>query len=121
MKEFKLIVAGSRDFNDYERLVKELNVLADGVLSNHAVSIVSGMARGADSLAVQFAKKHDVKLYEFPADWDRLGKAAGFIRNRTMALFADGLLTFWDGHSNGTRHMIHFMQTTGKPVWVINY
>jgi len=122
MQEFKLIVAGGRDFDIYGALREELTYMAtEGAYKNHSVSIVSGMARGADALAVRFAKEHDVKLYTFPANWDKYGKSAGYRRNEDMAKFADGLLAFHDGMSKGTAHMIQRMQLLGKDVHVVNY
>lgn len=121
MKEFKLIVAGGRDFNDYQHLSRVLFAMADNEFADHAVSIVSGMARGADALAVQFARTNSIKLYEFPADWNGMGKVAGFKRNGDMAKFADGLLAFWDGASKGTAHMIDCMRLANKPVHVVRY
>ena len=121
MKEFKLIVAGGRDYNDNRQLAYELHRLAHGELAERAVSIVSGMARGADRLAWLYAQANNVQVYEFPADWDTHGKAAGHIRNREMAEFADGLLAFWDGESRGTKNMIETMQRMGKSVRVIRY
>jgi len=121
MNQFKLIVAGGREFNNYQRLSVELSNLAMGVYADKAISIVSGMARGADHLAVRFARNNGVTLHEFWADWDKLGKRAGFARNADMAVFADGLLAFWDGQSSGTKHMIDTMQRMGKPVHVIQY
>lgn len=136
-KEFKLIVAGGRDFNDYELLTHELKHLGNETYADKAVSIVSGMASGADALAVDFAREYVVHLYEFPADWDnvegvpqqliryRNGKPynvrAGHARNARMAMFADGLLAFWDGKSKGTQNMIESMKVLGKPVHVIRY
>jgi hypothetical protein len=79
------------------------------------------MAPGADRLAVQFAKRHEVQLYEFPADWDGYGKAAGFIRNKQMAEFSHGLLAFWNGESKGTAHMIKTMQDMNRPVHIVKY
>ena len=73
MKEFKLIVAGGRDFNDYTLLSDSLNKLAEQDYADNAIVIVSGMARGADSLAIQFASQHGVAIYEFPADWITYG------------------------------------------------
>lgn len=119
--ELKLIVAGSRGFNDYELLCRELIRLANDDFADKAVSIVSGMARGADALAVRFAKENDVVLYEYPADWDSLGKGAGFARNTQMARDSDFLLAFWDGQSNGTAHMIKTMTNMGKSVRVVKY
>lgn len=121
LPEFKLIVAGGRNFNDYAHLRDEILSLANSAYTNKAVSIVSGMARGADALAVKFAKAHGVVLYEFPADWNKHGNRAGFIRNRAMGDFSDGLLAFWDGASKGTAQMIDYMQKLNKPVHIVRY
>ena len=120
MNEFKLIVAGGRDFNDAELLSRTLYAMADVELADKSVSIVSGMAKGADALGYRFAKSLGIQCYELPADWS-LGRKAGFMRNTQMGKFADGLLCFWDGQSNGTRHMIDYMVSINKPVTVINY
>ena len=119
--EYKLIVAGGRDFNDYALLTRVLFAMADVELADKQVSIVSGMARGADALGYHFAKQHDVKVYTYPANWDMYGKRAGFMRNEQMGLVSDHLLAFWDGNSRGTAHMINFMKSLNKPVTVINY
>jgi hypothetical protein len=79
------------------------------------------MARGADMLGFQFAREHGVKCYQFPADWNQYGKRAGFIRNKQMGDFADGLLAFWDGESRGTKQMVEYMQSLKKPVHIIRY
>lgn len=120
MKEFKLIVAGGRDFDDAEHLSRVLFAMADVEFADYEVSIVSGMARGADALGYQFAKANGVKTYEFPADWG-LGKHAGFLRNEAMAKFSDGLLCFWDEKSKGSKHMIETMRRLNKPMTVIKY
>ena len=119
--EFKLIVAGSRSFKDEDLLARTLISLADVEYADKNISIVSGMARGADMLAYEFATKHAIQCYKFPANWSGLGKKAGFIRNTEMAKFADGLLAFWDGESNGTRHMIDAMRRLSKPVTIVNF
>jgi hypothetical protein len=119
--EFKLIVAGSRGFNDYELLSRTLFAIAEDVDPTVEISNVSGMARGADMLAAQFAKTNNVQLYEFPANWDMYGKRAGYLRNEEMAAFSNGLLAFWDGESRGTKHMIETMLAMGKPVTTFKY
>ena len=119
--EFKLIVAGSRGFNNYAKLSAAIEQVANGELAHREVSIVSGMARGADLMGHRFAKENGIVVYEFPADWDAFGKRAGFIRNEQMGKFADGLLAFWDGASPGTTNMIHFMQRLNKFTHVIRY
>lgn len=121
MNEFKLIVAGGRDFNDAVLLERVLIALADVDYADMALSIVSGMSRGADALGYQFAQANGVKCYPFPAEWEKHGKRSGFVRNAAMGDFADGLLAFWDGKSLGTDHMISYMQSLTKPVHIINY
>lgn len=119
--EFKLIVAGSRGFADYDLLSRVLFAMADNEFADYDLSIVSGMARGADALGYRFAKDHKIQVYKFPANWNGLGKRAGFIRNTQMGNFADGLLAFWDGQSNGTKHMVDYMHQLKKPVHIINF
>ena len=110
MKEFKLIIAGGRDFTDSKKMHAAIDQLVNrGELKDYAVSIVTGMARGADMLGREFALAFNVKRYEFPADWNQYGKRAGFIRNKQMGDFADGLLAFWNKSSKGTEHMIEYI------------
>lgn len=78
--------------------------------------IISGTARGVDSIAESIAvtKGYPTKL--FPADWDKYGKPAGAIRNKQMAEYADVLIAIWDGQSKGTKNMIETMNRLNKPV-----
>ena len=121
MNEFKLIVAGGRDFNDPALMHRVIFAMSDVEFADKAISIVSGMARGADALGYQFAHQHGVQVYEFNAHWAKYGKRAGYVRNEEMGRFSDGLLAFWDGDSKGTAHMIDFMQKLNKPVIVVEY
>lgn len=120
MKPFKLIVAGGRDFKDMDLFLKTMQQV-EQELAEYSVSLVSGMAKGADLMGYQFAKEYGITCYEFPADWNRYGKAAGFRRNQEMADFSDGLVAFWDGKSRGTKHMIETMEDQGKPVYIVEY
>jgi len=114
----KIVVAGGRDFNDYELLCKKL----DNYLSNSQdIEIVCGGARGADALGAQYARERGYKVANFPADWNTHGKKAGFIRNQLMAEYADTLVAFWDGQSRGTRHMINAMLERHKPQKTVEY
>lgn len=103
MNRYRVIIAGGRDFNDFERMVD----FCDYYLQNKtSIEIVSGKAKGADSLGEQYAKLRGYPIVEYPADWNKLGKAAGPIRNKEMAKYADALLAFWDGRSKGTKNML---------------
>lgn len=108
MEKFSVIIAGSRDFTDYEVLEKICDKLLVNKISdtNIEVEIVSGGARGADALGERYAKNRNFGLKIFPADWDKFGKSAGYRRNAEMADYADALIAFTFG-TKGTEHMIN--------------
>ena len=58
-------------------------------------------------------------IKRFPADWENLGRGAGYVRNVQMAFYADALIAFWDGESRGTKHMIDIAKEKGLMVRVI--
>jgi len=121
MDEFKLIVAGGRSFVNADLMWETVIALANGPYALKDVSIVSGMAPGADRMAAEFAKMNHVVLYPMPANWKHYGRSAGMRRNADMAAFADGALVFWNGTSKGSRNMIETMRKLGKPVHVVMY
>ena len=120
----KVIVAGGRDFTDYEYLSNSLKTkLGEIYLDQYNprsdyIEIVSGGARGADALGEKFAEEYKLPVKLFPADWEQYGKSAGAIRNRQMAEYADMLIAFWDGSSKGTKNMIETMKKLGKPTFI---
>lgn len=83
-----------------------------------ATTVLSGMARGVDRLAIRWAREHNIPVERFHADWPRHGRVAGMLRNALMVDSADALLAIWDGVSPGTRHAINFAKRFGKPVEV---
>lgn len=103
---FKVIIAGSRGFDNYELLKKRMDKLLQKKKPED-IEIVSGTAKGADSLGERYAKERGYTLKRLPAEWDKYGKRAGYIRNYEMAVYADACVVFWDEESNGTRNMIY--------------
>jgi hypothetical protein len=81
---------------------------AAGVLREIA-EIVSGGAKGVDTLAIEYARKHSIPCKIFPPDWKKYGSRAGPLRNAEMAVYADYGIAVWDGQSRGTAHMISLM------------
>ena len=116
----RVIVAGSRCFNDYGLLEQELDKLfkENDEFVGKEIKIISGMALGADALAIDYASNHNLTKILFPANWKRYSRIAGFLRNEDMLSVATHLVAFWDGESTGTRHMIEIAKTKGIPVWV---
>ena len=115
---FRLIVAGSRDFDDYDLLSERLSFFLASK-DPREVKIVSGGAKGADALGERFAEEHGIQLKVFRAEWDLHGRSAGPIRNVAMAKYADALVAFWDGQSKGTAHMIKMARKKGLLVRVV--
>lgn len=122
MKEkFRVIIAGSRDFNDYNLLEEKCNFLLSEKVKTHDIVIVSGTARGADKLGERYAEEYGYEIDAHPADWDKYGKSAGYKRNTQMGEVADAVICFWDGVSKGTKHMIDIAKEKNLMLRVIRY
>jgi len=134
----KAIIAGSRDITDFNFVHKcildtilklhqerfktiktdskeELNKRVwEGV--NIITEVVSGTAKGVDRLGENWALENQLNITRFPADWDKYGKKAGYIRNKQMADYTgkEGILiAIWDGKSRGTKMMIDIAKKKG--------
>lgn len=112
----KCIIAGSRDVDQYI-------VVADAIAESgfQITEVVSGTARGVDTLGERWARIHSVPVRRFPADWSKHRKSAGPIRNQQMADYVrpdGGLIAVWNGVSVGTAHMIRIAQAAGLKVHV---
>lgn len=114
----KLIIAGTRNFTNYQKLRKACDHFLQ---DQNNIEIVSGACRGADKLGEQYAKERNIKITRFPANWNKYGKAAGPKRNQQMASYADALIVFWDGKSKGTLNMIEFANKNKLSVTVISF
>ena len=99
----RVIVAGSRDILNVDLIRAEMLDLADEIGS---YIVVSGTARGPDTIGADLADEFGWPVHEYPAQWDRHGRGAGYVRNAVMADNADFLLAFHDGSSKGTYSMI---------------
>ena len=113
----RIIIAGSRYFDDYVFLEEQVNdiLITEFILPTE---FISGGAPGVDTLGEQYAKKHGWNVKRFPADWNKYGRAAGPIRNRQMAEYGDILIAF-DAGGNGTKSMIQEMRKARKKVFVV--
>lgn len=112
--KYRIIVAGSRSINDYN-LVKEVCldafetwriIIVGDDYQLTPIELVSGNARGVDSLGERFAYEHGISVKLFPANW-AIGKHAGILRNIEMAEYATHLILIWDGESRGSANMLN--------------
>ena len=88
-------------------------------LPSDCTEIVSGGAKGIDSLVARYAKDKGIPLVEFLPEYGRYGRAAPILRNRRIVEYADAVIVFWDGASKGSRSVIDYCQKIGKPCTVI--
>ena len=137
----KLIIAGSRDFNDYKLLEKEvdsyilsvlekldaivydeflLRILTNENFNVLPIEVVSGTARGADRLGEQYAKTRNLPIKYFTPNWSQNGKSAGYIRNEEMAKYSSDCIIFNLGRSKGSVHMENIAKRYKLGLKVIN-
>lgn len=112
----KVLISGSRDWLDEELILERLSKLPKDTV------IIEGGARGADRLSKVVAERLGLEVVEFPADWEKYGKAAGPIRNRRMLSESpDLVIAFHEdlSKSRGTRDTVEEARRRGIKVEVI--
>ncbi len=109
----KTIIAGSREITDYKIVKKAIKKSGFKI-----TEVVSGKARGVDTLGEKWAKEHNIPIKKFPADWEKYGRSAGPIRNQEMAKYADALIAIPLPEGKGTQHMIKTARKDGIKVFV---
>ncbi len=112
-----VLVCGSRDYTDYQKIY-------DCLKSIKVSLVIAGGCRGADALAARAARALGYPFLEFPADWQKFGKAAGPIRNQTMLDEGrpDLVVAFHENPegSKGTKDMIRRAKSQRIPVRLID-
>lgn len=113
------MVCGGREYQNYDILA---NTLSDIRGKHPDMTLISGGARGADSLAEIYCQTNNVKCTVLKADWAKYGKGAGAIRNtQLLNLNPDLVIAFWDGKSKGTADSIKKAKQKGIEVRIISY
>lgn len=105
----RVAVIGSRDI--------ELNDISPYIPPG-TTELISGGARGVDSLAAQYAVEHGIKLTEFLPEYERYGRGAPLRRNEQIVDMADMVVAIWDGKSRGTKFTVNYAVKKGKPISV---
>lgn len=136
--EFKLVIAGSRSFNNRKELFDKCDyLLQNKIKQGYDIIIISGHATGADTFGEEYARSRNYKLLIKPADWDNLNAPnaiikinskgykynarAGMDRNREMALLADACVIFMVGESPGSKGMYNICNNLNVPVHLYKY
>jgi len=115
-----IAIVGGRDFSDYTLLKESLSAYIS-IYSGIPDNIVSGGAKGADTLAAQFATEMDIPLLVFKPDYQKYGRGATLVRNTQIIENADVVFAFWDGQSKGTKDSITKAKKLQKELHIISY
>lgn len=105
----KVAVGGSRSLANYD--------LVEGVLDKLLVDgdvILSGNAPGVDRLGEEYAKRRGFEFKVIPAEWDKHGLTGTMMRNEIIVKSADFVICFWDGQSEGAKHLLEIAKRAKK-------
>lgn len=112
----KIAIIGSRECSNIDfvgNLEAVLNVSKDD-------TIISGGAKGIDTLAANYAKEKNISLIEFLPDYKKNGRAATFIRNREIVDNSNVVVAFWNGNSKGTKYTLDYARKKNKRIIVVS-
>ena len=115
----KIAIVGSRSFDDYDKLLETMGLFCNA----HELfgTLVSGGAKGADTLGENWAKYWGIAIERYLPDWNKYGKSAGFRRNSDIINACDIVLAFWDGKSKGTKHSLDLAREAKKPTFIVYF
>lgn len=111
----RMLVCGGRDFGDFSYLEHTLNKCRTWW---NITTVITGGAKGADTLAERWAMRNQLELIVCLADWTKYGKAAGMIRNKEMLQHAPDVVVAFPGGA-GTENMIRISRQAGVPVFIV--
>ena len=142
----RILICGSTEYEDYNFLETTCtNIISkiqyDNIIPNNKLEIISGNAnRGADRLGEKFARKYNVSLKLFPAEWNNMdvpvvsegtnyygkyNKLAGVQRNTKMVDYVSEdngiVIAFRVDESKGTSDTIKKAKKAGLKVYQIDY
>ena len=115
----KVAIIGSRSFNEYS-IVKDFIDRWKNYYKITIDNIISGGAKGADTLGEQYANEYNIPIIKFLPDWNKYGKSAGFRRNKDIIENCDVCFAFWDGESHGTKNDLDLCKQYNKECYIYN-
>ena len=107
-------IVSSRDFTNYQLMEQILDLYRPQI-----TKVISGGARGADTLARQYCEKYGIPIIEHKNNFQRNGIKGYFDRNRQIVNESNVIIAFWDGTSPGTKHTIDYARSVQKEPLII--
>ncbi len=103
----KLLIIGSRMITDFD--------LTEHIPGDTEL-IISGGAKGIDTLAEKYADEHGIEKLIFYPKYELYGRAAPLKRNEEMVDIADVVLAVWHGDSRGTKYTLNYAKKKNKKI-----
>ena len=97
---------------------RKLNVDIGKYIPEETTTIISGGARGIDTLAIEYADMNNIPVTIFTPKYTDYGKSAPLVRNKLIVESADFIVAIWDGQSRGTLFTINYAKKLNKPIKV---
>lgn len=113
----RLLVCGGRDYADWNALHARLDALLKE--RGRASVLIHGGARGADTIAGEWAEGNGIPVLVFHAEWEKYGKAAGSIRNKRMLVEGQPDLVIGFPGGPGTANMVFQARQERVPVILV--
>lgn len=111
----RVLITGSRAWVRESTIHRALDAVIHQWGTN--VIIVHGTARGADTIAGDYARSKGLRVEEHPADWNKYGKRAGYVRNAEMVtLDADVVLAFVINNSAGAMSTVKMAENKNMTI-----
>lgn len=117
----RVAIVGTRHFEDYDLLCSVLDELISKNIISQNCTIISGGAKGADSMAERFAKERSMETKIHHPAYKKFGRKAPIIRNKWIVKDAEMVVAFWNGQSSGTGFTVQYAREKEKPLLVIDY
>ena len=115
-----LAVVGGRTVDDKDFVEEQIDRVLENIKPDKVV-IVSGGAKGVDTIARQIAEERGYEIVEIIPDWETYGKKAGPMKNKEIVDLADMVLAIPSKESRGTIHTINYARSKRKPLFVFPY
>lgn len=98
---------------------RNLLLSIDLYIPSNTSMIISGGARGIDTVAEEFADKKRISKLILRPNYTKYGRKAPLIRNKQIVDLADYILAIWDGKSRGTYFTINYAKEQNKPIQIV--
>jgi len=111
----RICICGGRDLDNYAYVRWSLNHLIN---TASRPTIITGGARGTDTLAIHWADEYHLETEVYPANWQKYGRSAGYIRNEQMLDTGLDLVIAFPG-GKGTAMMVDIAKRAGVEVIIV--